>query len=168
MDFSAWRLPRYCIRTQSIWCALIWRWILRGCNLLRSMLHRPQRADDKKGCTPPPIKRLQKRRHCFSSTAWFSMCMWSLASIQLPSRMCALPRYTILHIFTITSSEQPNAQRPVVQALSSPKSQTYSRTGNISGLRTASVCFTQEEPHRIPSMLNRGGRIQSYCPVATH
>ena len=33
--------------------------------------------------------------------------------------------YTILHIFSITVSEQPNAQRPVVQALSSPKRQTH-------------------------------------------
>ena len=35
-------------------------------------------------------------------------------------------RYTILHIFTITVSGQPNAQRPVAQALSSPKAKrTY-------------------------------------------
>ena len=167
MDFSAWRLPRYCLRTQSIWCALIWRGFYEDVTYFEACCIAHKGRMTKRG-VPPPIKRLQKRRHCFSSTAWFSMCMWSLASIQLPSRMCALPRYTILHIFTITSSEQPNAQRPVVQALSSPKSQTYSRTGNISGLCTASVCFTQEEPHRIPSMLNRGGRIQSYCPVATH
>ena len=36
-------------------------------------------------------------------------------------------RYTILHVFTITVSEHPNTQRPVAQALSSPKSQTYVR-----------------------------------------
>ena len=42
-------------------------------------------------------------------------CMWWLASIQRPSRMYALPWYTILHIFAITVSEQPNAQRAVVQ-----------------------------------------------------
>ena len=64
--------------------------------------------------------------------------------------MFALQRYTVLHIFTIAVSEQPNAQRPVVcgrtQALSSPKSQTYAR---VTYLRTASVCFIQEEPHNI-------------------
>ena len=54
--------------------------------------------------------------------------MWSLASIQRPSTLFALPRYTILHIFAITAvSEQPKAQRPAVQALSSSKSQTYVR-----------------------------------------
>ena len=43
------------------------------------------------------------------------------------------------------------------------------RTGNISDLRTASVCFIQEEPHNIPFVLNRG-RIQLViraCPVTT-
>ena len=83
--------------------------------------------------------------------------MWSLASIQRHGRMYALPRYTILHIFAITVSEQPNARRPVEQALSKKPNV---RTGNISDLRTASVCFIQEEPHHIPCFLNGGGRME--------
>ena len=109
----------------------------------------------------PPQKRWQKGGHCFSSTARFSLYMWSLASIQRPSRMYALPRYTILHIFTITVSEQPNAQRPVAQALSSQKQSNVRNipVTYVSDLRTASVCFIQEKPHNIPCMLNRGGKI---------
>ena len=51
----------------------------------------------------PTKKRWQKRGHCFSMTARFSMYMWSLASTQQSSRMyILLPQYTIiLHIFTI-------------------------------------------------------------------
>ena len=43
------------------------------------------------------------------------------------------------------------------------------RTANISDLRTASVCFIQEEPHNNPCVLNGGGRIQviGACPVTT-
>ena len=33
-------------------------------------------------------------------------------------------------------------------------------TVNISDLRTASVYFIKEEPHNMPCILNRGGRIQ--------
>ena len=42
-------------------------------------------------------------------------------------------------------------------------------TGNISDLRTVSVCFIQEEPHNIPCILNGGGRIHGIgaCPVTT-
>ena len=39
------------------------------------------------------------------------------------------------------------------------------RTGNISDLRTASVCFIQEEPQNIPRILNRGGGIELSEPV---
>ena len=43
--------------------------------------------------------------------------------------------FLIICMFAITAvSEQPNAQHPVVQALSSPKIQNL-RTGNISGHR---------------------------------
>ena len=67
-------------------------------------------ADDKKGYTPQ--KNIDKKgEHEVLSTARFSTYMWSLASLQRPRRMYALPRYTIIHIFTITVSEQPNAQR---------------------------------------------------------
>ena len=38
-------------------------------------------------------------------------------------------------------------------------------TGNISDLRTPSVCFIQEEPHSIPCISNRGG-IQSYWSLS--
>ena len=43
------------------------------------------------------------------------------------------------------------------------------RTGNVPDLRTASVCFIQEEPHNTPCILNGGGRIQGFgaCPVTT-
>ena len=78
--------------------------------------------------------------------------MWSSASIQRPSTVFALPRYYSLHIFTVTVSKQPNTQRPVVQAPSSPKSQTYVR---VTYLRTACVCFIQEEPHNVTCTLNR-------------
>ena len=60
---------------------------------------------------------LTRKGRCFLLAARFAMYMWSSTSIQRPSTMCALPRCTILHIFTITVSEQPNTQQPVVQAL---------------------------------------------------
>ena len=87
------------------------------------------------------------------------MHMWSLASLQRPSRMYALPRYAILHITThgsysqltffnifikyihhhcLRTAERPTACGTSVQALSSPKSQTSwhpVRTGNISAHR---------------------------------
>ena len=64
-----------------------------------------------------PAETLAKGGHCFSSIARLSMYLWSLASIQRPSRMYSLPRYTILHIFAITVSEQLNAQRADVRWL---------------------------------------------------
>ena len=67
-------------------------------------------AHDKKGY--PPKKPCQDGGHCFSPTASFPMYMWSLTSVQRTSTVFALPRYSILHIFTIIFSEQPNAQRP--------------------------------------------------------
>ena len=42
-----------------------------------------------------------------------------------PGRMSAFPWYTTIHMFTITVSEQPNAQWSVVQALSSLEKKTY-------------------------------------------
>ena len=64
------------------------------------------------------------------------------------------------------------AKRPTAcgtKALSSPKKPNV-RTGNISNLRTASVCFIQEEPHNIPRVLNGAGRIRviGACPVTTN
>ena len=49
------------------------------------------------------------------------------------------------------------------------KAKRIIRTGNISELRTASVCFIQEEPHNFPCILNGGGRTQfiGACPVTT-
>ena len=82
--------------------------------------------------------------------------------------VCA-PRHPILHIFTVTIR---TAKRPTAcgtSTLLSKKSNV--RTGNhISDLHTASMCFIQEEPHNIPCVLNRGGRIQlviGACPVTT-
>ena len=78
--------------------------------------------------------------------------------------VCAFTVLYSSHTFTITISEQPIAQRPVVQALSFPKNQTslYSvspfrktkrhctRYVRVTyHLRTASVRFIQEEPHNI-------------------
>ena len=81
--------------------------------------------------------------------------------------MYALPRYTTLHIFTV--STQRHAQRLVVQARSFPKTKRAYDTGIISDLRTASVCFIQEEPKITPYVLNGGGRIPVVgdCPVTT-
>ena len=114
-----------------------------------------------------PLKTLTKTGTLLVFDREVSTYMWSLASIQWPSRMWTLPRYTILHIFTITVSEQPNAQRPVVQAFS-PKTKRIPgiRTGNISDLRAASVCFIHEETHSIPCILYGGGRIQSYWSLS--
>ena len=62
-----------------------------------------------KGVHPP--KTMTKGGHCFSSTARFSTYMWSLASIQRPSRMYALPRYTavvvVVVFFTLNHSFYP-------------------------------------------------------------
>ena len=49
--------------------------------------------------------------------------------------------YTTLYIFTATVSEQPHAQRPVAQALSSPKSQTYVRVTYLICAPRACVSF---------------------------
>ena len=63
-----------------------------------------------------------------------------------------------------------NSQHPTACGTSTLVSKRSNvRTGNISDLRTASVCFIQEEPHNIPFVLNRG-RIQLViraCPVTT-
>ena len=80
--------------------------------------------------------------------------------------MYALQRYTILHIFTITIR---TAKCPTACGTSTILSKKPNvPTGNISDLRTASVCFMQEEPHNIPCILN-GGRTQviGACPVTT-
>ena len=125
--------------------------------------------------TPPQKQSWQKGEHCFSSTARFSMYMWSLASIGRLTRMYALPRYSILHIVTTIVSEQPNAQRPVVQALSSSTSLTYVRQTYLICAPRASVsskkslilfraCWTEEEECRYwrlscDSISNKRGRL---------
>ena len=73
--------------------------------------------------------------------------------------MFAHPGYTV-HVCTITVSEQPNAQRPapcvlVLQALSSPKSQTYVRMYGKTHVRTTNVCFIEDKPHKITCILHR-------------
>ena len=72
----------------------------------------------------PPKKTLTKRGTLFFVDR---EVFYVRVVVQRPSRMYALPRCTFLHTFTITVSEQPNAQRPVVQALSSSTSLTYVR-----------------------------------------
>ena len=73
-----------------------------------------------KGVHPHPQKKTMTKRGILRFVdRKISTYMSSLASIQRPSRMYALPRYTILHVFTITVSEQPNARRPVVLRLTS-------------------------------------------------
>ena len=108
----------------------------------------------------PPTKHRQKGGHGFSSTAGVSTYMWSLALLQRPGRMYTFPRHTILHIFTITISEQPNAQRPVVQAYKHRPLRKAKRHGTpyvtVTYLRTASVCFIQEEPQKVRCILDRG------------
>ena len=90
------------------------------------------------------------------------MSIWSLASLQRPGRTYALPWYTIVHIFTITTT---TAERPTAfgtSTLLSKKSNV--RTGNMSKLRTASVRLIQEELHSIPCMLNKGELVQLLEP----
>ena len=56
--------------------------------------------------------------------------------------------YSSYNIFTITIR---TAKRPTACGTSTLLSKKLNiRTGNISDLRTASVCFIQEEPHNIP------------------
>ena len=89
------------------------------------------------------------------------MLMWSLASLQRPSRMYALPRYTILHILTITVSNSltPNGlwYKRTSTLLSEIPNVMVPRTYTpVTYLRTASVCFIQEEPHNMRCILDRG------------
>ena len=76
---------------------------------------------------------------------------------------------TLVSIYSPSLLEQPNAQRPVVQARTLLSKKPNVRTGNITDLRSASVCFIQEESHNIPCILNGGGRIQviGTCRVTT-
>ena len=110
----------------------------------------------------PPTKHRQKGGHGFSSTAGFSTYMWSLALLQRPGRMYTFPRHTILHIFTITISEQPNAQRPVVQAYNHSPFRKAKRHDTpyvpVTYLSTASMFFIQEAPHN-RRCISDGGRI---------
>jgi len=77
-----------------------------------------------------------------------------------PPKLYALPRYTVLHIFTVTASEQPNAQRPVLQAYKHSPLRKAKRHGTPyvpeTYLRTASACFIQGEPHHMGCILDRG------------
>ena len=110
------------------------------CPYLRRLVEFVNRQKGRRWKVVHPPKTLTKRGPLLVVNHEVSVYMWSLSSIQRPSRMYALPRYTILYIFTITVpglsissylsalnqvSEQPYVHRLVVQALSSPKSRTY-------------------------------------------
>ena len=60
------------------------------------------------------------------------------------------------------------AKCPTACGTSTPLSKEPNiRTGNISDLRTASVCFIQEELNNIPCILNGGTHVIGACPVTT-
>ena len=82
----------------------------------------------KTGVHPPP-KHGEKAGTRLFAAAMFSIYLYCTCVRRHQSNGPArylLPRYAAAHMFT-TTSEQPNAQPLVVQALSSPKSQTYVR-----------------------------------------
>ena len=115
-------------------------------------------ADDKKGYTPPPKQTKGKR--IFVDGEVFDVYVVVGITPATLSRMYALPRYTVLHIFTVTASEQPNAQRPVLQAYKHSPLRKAKRHGTPyvpeTYLRTASACFIQGEPHHMGCILDRG------------
>ena len=94
--------------------------------LLRNLRTNNFRADDKKGYTPPNVGK--KGDTAFHRPRGFRCTCGRWHQSNGPAGCMRFHgRYTILHVFTITVSEHPNTQRPVAQALSSPKSQTYVR-----------------------------------------
>ena len=81
----------------------------------------------KRGTPPPKKKTLTKRRTLFFVDREVSDVRVVVGINPTAQQdMCASTVHFI-YMFTITVSEQPNAQRPVAQVLSSPKSQTYIR-----------------------------------------
>ena len=79
------------------------------------------------------------------------MYMWSLHQSNGPAG-CMRSHGTLYQ-----NSQTPNGLWRKHSPLQKVK-RTYGQ--NIPDLRTASVCFIQEEPHNIPCILNRVGRIQ--------
>ena len=119
----------------------------------------------KKGCTPVNIDnkgeaafccrqgiRYTCRRH--QSNQWHDVCA---STVHYSSRT----RY----IFAITVSEQRNAQRPMVQALSSPKSQTSwypVRTGNTSSAHRERALYARRvsQHYEHTRWFRRGGHAR--------
>ena len=103
-------------------------------------------ADGKKGCTPLNIDEKGDVAFC-GRLGVQNTCRRHQSNG--PAR-CVRFHGTLFftYTFTTTVSEQPNAQWSVVQALSSPKSQTSCRYVRVTyHLRTPSVRFIQEELH---------------------
>ena len=87
------------------------------------------RADDRKGYTHPPKKTLTKRGTLlFADGEDFDVHVVVGINPTAQHDICdSTVQYSLCSYTRITASEKPNAQHPVVQALSSPKSETYVR-----------------------------------------
>ena len=110
---------------------------------------RKKSADDKKGVYPPQKKLDKKGTLLFVNREVFYVHVVVGINEMAQQDVCASTIHcsSYIHHHCIRAAKRPTACGACT--LLSEKPNVYVRTGNISDLRTASVCFIQEEPRII-------------------